>query len=40
MNWLKWLECWWHKKHIPMYYLGKDGKRRRMCARCGMEMGA
>lgn len=38
MNWLKWIECWWYKKHIPMYYWGKDGKRRRMCARCGMEM--
>ena len=39
MSWMKWLECWWHKRHIPMYLYGKDGQRSRICARCGMEIG-
>ena len=39
MSIVKWLACWWHKRHIQMYYWGKDDKRRRMCVRCGMEIG-
>lgn len=40
MSLLKWIECWFAKRHIPMWYYDKAGKRRRMCARCGMEMEA
>lgn len=39
MDWFKWFVCWWNRRHIPMFMYGRDGARRRICARCGMELG-
>lgn len=37
MNWFKWLECWWHRRHI--YTIFYDRKQRAFwhCVRCGHE---
>lgn len=36
MNLLKWLECWWWKRHIPVFL--REPKRRIICARCGVTL--
>lgn len=37
MNYFKWLICCGYKSHILTYFTDKNGKRKRICVRCGIE---
>lgn len=38
MNILKFLVCWWHRRHIPMGYYDARRKPAVMCIRCGKKL--
>jgi hypothetical protein len=35
MNYLKWLRCWWNKKHTYCWFRDSTGAAKRMCVVCG-----
>lgn len=38
MSLVKWVECWWHRKHIPVMFYDANGKRYQRCLRCGVKL--
>jgi len=38
MNWLKWLSCWFNKRHVFSYMQYPDGTSTRCCVRCGYKL--
>lgn len=34
MNWFKWVQCWWNKKHTYALMYDKEQTPRRTCVVC------
>ena len=37
MNWLKWVICWYHSRHVYTIFQDIDGRALHRCVRCGAE---
>lgn len=38
MHLLKWLLCWWHRRHIPIRHVDANGVAHEHCVRCGVRL--